>query len=334
MIPDHDLKRRLGFLHKEAIRKGLLVRIIKVRSHMNISLFSDKVEQWAFRGNDTADLCASRGLDILPSEFWDIWQQLGREIDDISTVRKHLHSLIVQIGQVAVQSKGQIREVDAQQWDDENRRENPVDDTSELSCRDLPPTFDFGRLVKVGYRTLGPMAPIVYQWLVELVSSPEGVSQWVNTYQLLIIFQQQPGHVGLREGFERSALSSDFWMGRWPGVRFFDGGWGFRYLFTSFAETSWNDFWIQEAKTVGHEFQRLDQLCPFEYPDCNRVWRWPLLSASSDCPSPRRAAQFESSSPGSPGRFLIQRLVRFLRLTRLGAPKLAEKGNLGWCKDW
>ena len=198
MIPDHDLKRRLGFLHKEAIRKGLLVRIIKVRSHMNISLFSDKVEQWAFRGNDTADLCASRGLDILPSEFWDVWQQLGREIDDISTVRKHLHSLIVQIGQVAVQSKGQIREVDAQQWDDENRRENPVDDTSELSCRDLPPTFDFGRLVKVGYRTLGPMAPIVYQWLVELVSSPEGVSQWVNTYQLLIIFQQQTGHVGLR----------------------------------------------------------------------------------------------------------------------------------------
>ena len=198
MIPDHDLKRRLGFLHKEAIRKGLLVRIIKVRSHMNISLFSNKVEQWAFRGNDTADLCASRGLDILPSEFWDVWQQLGREIDDISTVRKHLHSLIVQIGQVAVQSKGHIREVDAQQWEDENRRENPVDDTSELSCRDLPPTFDFGRLVKVGYRTLGPMAPIVYQWLVELVSSPEGVSQWVNTYQLLIIFQQQTGHVGLR----------------------------------------------------------------------------------------------------------------------------------------
>ena len=59
MLPDHDLKQRLGPLHLEALRRGLLVKIVKIRSHMNLSLFSDKVEKWAFRGNDQADDCAA-----------------------------------------------------------------------------------------------------------------------------------------------------------------------------------------------------------------------------------------------------------------------------------
>ncbi len=58
-----------------------------------------------------------------------------------------------------------------------------MEDDSLVSCQDLPPTFDFGTLV-------------VYKWVYELVSSQ--VCQWVNTSQLLIIFQQQTGYVGLK----------------------------------------------------------------------------------------------------------------------------------------
>ncbi len=82
----------------------MLVKIVKIRSHMNISLFSDKVEKWAFRGNDQADDCAARGRDVLSSEFCATWQRLGDELQQISYVRTHLHSLVVQVGQIAVQS--------------------------------------------------------------------------------------------------------------------------------------------------------------------------------------------------------------------------------------
>jgi len=198
MLQDHDLKLRLGSLHQEALRRGLLIKVIKVRSHMNSCLFSDRIEQWAFNGNDQADVCAARGLDFLPSSFRTLWTRLGEELQQIDFVREHLHSLMVHIGQIAVQSKSQIRVRDAQHWDETDTPANSIEDDSRISCHDLQPEFDFGTLIRVGYRTLGPMAPVVYRWLYELVSSEEGVCQWVNTYQLLVIFQQQTGHVGLR----------------------------------------------------------------------------------------------------------------------------------------
>ena len=47
-------------------------------------------------------------------------------------------------------------------------------------------------------------------------------------------------------------------------------------------------------------------------------------------PRRRREAKLDACSPGCQGRFLIVRLVRILHFTRFGAPRLAEKGNLGW----
>lgn len=198
MAPDHDLKSRLGKLHLEAIHRNLLVKVVKVRSHMNVSLFSDKVEQWAFRGNDQADACAARGLDLLTSDFRALWNRLGDELERITFIRTHLHTLFVQVGQIAVQSKNEIRNADAQLWDADPVEEVVVEEPSRISCQDLPPHFDFGQLARIGYRTLGPLAPVVYSWFYELVSSSEGVPQWVNTYQLLVIFQQQTGYIGLK----------------------------------------------------------------------------------------------------------------------------------------
>lgn len=198
VVPDHDLKSRLGQLHLEALHRNLLVKVVKVRSHMNVSLFSDKVERWAFQGNDQADACAARGLDLLTADFRTLWKRLGDELERITFIRTHLHTLFVQVGQIAVQSKHDIRNADAQMWEEAPVEDVVVEDHSQISCQDLPPHFEFGQLARIGYRTLGPLAPIVYSWFYELVSSSEGVPQWVNTYQLLVIFQQQTGYIGLK----------------------------------------------------------------------------------------------------------------------------------------
>ena len=198
IVTDHDLKTRLSILHQAATRRDLLVKVIKVRSHMNASLFSDAVERWAFAGNDQADSCEARGLDMLPRDFHTTWQTLIDDLNSISFLRDNLQSLFVQIGKAAVQCKDTIRVQDALQWEKDLQDTNPPDDPSEISCCNMPSQFDFGPLLRVGYRTLGPLAPVVYQWLFELVSPDEGVIHWVNTYQLLILFQQQTGHIGLR----------------------------------------------------------------------------------------------------------------------------------------
>ena len=63
------------------------------------------------------------------------WQRLCDELQQISYVRTHLHSLMVQVGQIAVQSKDQIRVVDSQQWTEDIRDENPVEDDSWFHVR-------------------------------------------------------------------------------------------------------------------------------------------------------------------------------------------------------
>ena len=100
-----------------------------------------------------------------------------------------------------------------------------MEDDSLVSCQDLP-TFDFGTLV-------------VYKWVYELVSSQEGVCQWVNTYQLLIIFQQQTGYVGLKRDPKGRLYDQ---ISKWEaGQEYIFLMWlVIRYLFTCIAETSWS----------------------------------------------------------------------------------------------
>ena len=202
MAKDHDLRAIVLQLSKQAQTANLLGAIMKVRSHMRREAFSNIVEQWAIRGNDFADLCAEKARTGFHPSFWQLWNSAKQQVFTITETRKALHHLFISIGKQVVSLKESIWDHDEKEHANPTaNRETEVVDEAKFSWNGIPEDFDFGALAGSGYRSLGSAVGDVHRWMTQLVSSTEGVEQWLSLHQLLILYQAETGKFGI---FHRS----------------------------------------------------------------------------------------------------------------------------------
>ena len=194
---DHDVKSSLWEAHRQAVQGGLEVKVIKVTSHMEQSDDISLVDSWVIRGNDSADRCAEQARQDFSQQFWTLWEALFQQLTTLDKVRKELHTLFLDVGRRVVSQKVAIRERGTETFDDVETTQQTVQDDALISLRGISNNVDFGNKQGNGYRSFGHFAPDVWRWLVELVSSSEGV-QWVSIHQLLVIFQLQTGFLGIK----------------------------------------------------------------------------------------------------------------------------------------
>ena len=194
MDPDHDLYQRLHKLWVVARRKNLFGRIVKVRSHMAIQQFSEKVERWAIKGNQTADHTAYRAWEGFTEIFRDTWRRMCCYYDAMGPIRDSIHAHFVRIGEEATASKADLRKAEADRWGTQEENAPLVETVDALTLDDFPCEWPVA---------LTPLyngaEPVILQWLRQLVSPNEGVVQWVSIHHLLIDFQQTMNIVGYRK---------------------------------------------------------------------------------------------------------------------------------------
>ena len=116
MDPDHDLYQQLYNLWVVARKKDLFGRIVKVRSHMAIHRFSEKVERWAIKGNQMADVTASRAWEGFTEVFLATWKQMCSYYDMMGPLRDSIHAHFVRIGEEATASKADLKKAEADRW--------------------------------------------------------------------------------------------------------------------------------------------------------------------------------------------------------------------------
>ena len=191
---DHDL---LGILHAlitQACSSHIFEDIVKVRSHEDELQYSDEIDKWAIRGNESADATAARARQGYTSRFLQVWMELCRHTERMEWLRDQIHDHIVRVGLEAVETKSKIRNVGTVRSSDEPSTVVPVQD-----C-DTQVTFD-GFLAISDYQPSVHLTDFAYEvtdWLRGLMSAHDAELQWVTSYQLLIDFQNFSGCIGVR----------------------------------------------------------------------------------------------------------------------------------------
>ena len=80
---------------------------LKVRSHQDISAYSDVVEKWAIRGNQKADETASSAREDFSPLLQYVWENLVGDVRKLNTLRDDIHGHIVRVGVLATTEKRQ-----------------------------------------------------------------------------------------------------------------------------------------------------------------------------------------------------------------------------------
>ena len=194
---DHDLKLSIWTCHQQLASWGLEVKTVKVTSHMELDDACTLVDAWVIRGNDSADRCAEQARLDYSSYFWVVWETLSHQLANLEKIRSELHTLFLDIGRCVVSQKSAIRDQAASEFQHAEALRPDVHDNALTSLQGISSDVDFSRKQGNGYRSFGHFAPMVWRWLVELVSSSEGV-QWVSLHQLLVLFQWQTGFVAIK----------------------------------------------------------------------------------------------------------------------------------------
>ena len=197
MDKDHDLKLSIWELHRRVVSLGLEVKVVKVTSHMRQDDSNTLVDTWVIRGNDSADKCAGQARQDFSASFWTLWDALAKQLQILDKVRKELHTLFLEIGRKVVACKTEIRDWEAASLHALEPVTIAVQDNALISLQGITTQVDFSSKQRSGYRSFGHFAPDIWRWLVELVSSSEGV-HWVSLHQLLVLFQWQTGFGGVR----------------------------------------------------------------------------------------------------------------------------------------
>ena len=116
MDNDHDLFQRIFTLWKQARRKCLFCRVMKVRAHMDLQQINEGVESWAVRGNTAADEAATGARADFSQDFFKVWQAVCRHHDTQQLVRDEIHNHFIRVGEEATASKGDLKEQEARRW--------------------------------------------------------------------------------------------------------------------------------------------------------------------------------------------------------------------------
>ena len=190
---DHDLLGILFALITQARSSHLFEDIVKVRSHEDELTYSDAIERWAIRGNESADVAAARARQVYTSRFVAVWTTLCSHTERMVWLRDCIHAHVVRVGLQAVDEKSKVKNVGTVRSEGDGP---PVVSTDDAMTR---VTFD-GFLDISEYQPsihLTDFALEVVEWLRGLLSASDADLQWVTSYQLLVDFQNFSGRIGM-----------------------------------------------------------------------------------------------------------------------------------------
>ena len=181
--------------------------IFKVPAHEALGEDATFFEEWIRHNNDQVDGAAKQANRARPQRFWDIWDEVRRDV----AYQQHVGSIVLglhrAIGRASCRAKRKQREP----ADVELQVVPPVPDERSLTCpvvpeRDLATVFaKFGR----------PYVMVLSNWL-RLVTGAGGVvaarPRWVSLAQLYLAFRHA---TGMEIPFYRQ--SSKAWYSTAPG---------------------------------------------------------------------------------------------------------------------
>eukprot|EP00438_Fugacium_kawagutii_P016980 Skav202416 [mRNA] locus=scaffold1370:238535:240418:- [translate_table: standard] len=210
-----DLWNQLRRRTLVALEADLLVVVCKVRSHQDPALYSDVVEQRAFRGNNFVDQMTHDVLQSMPPRLWQTLTAKRLELQQRTALRKSLHALIYQIGARAIASRGS--------WSDPapaSEQTDPVNRAlldAQSSVEPLPTTLD-GLTLPSNVAQHGDQ---LLNWLLKLQEGPVRSNKWISSYQLFAHFQAHSGDIGFHYDTKRRqyVAFSDYASGNYSFVR-------------------------------------------------------------------------------------------------------------------
>lgn len=204
---DHLLWNRLYDLMQEAKASDLIAGIVKVQSHAVINDALTPIDQWALRGNASADRAASGAFLLLPASVRHLWQRTFDALTKKAGMRDHMHQLIVNIAESTfLDTAPENVEPQCPKY-----TKPPPSQEARVSLWPLPtqltpyPSF------------LGNDTELVMQWLGTIVNHPDAAPRWTTSYHLLALFQICTKQIGFQ--YMRSSTS---WR-RIHDTRGFDG---------------------------------------------------------------------------------------------------------------
>ncbi len=184
-IKDGDLWHWI--FHQLRHVKHCLIKIVKVKSHLDPNEQDDDVEAWAVVGNSKADAIATQAREHLPNQLWIAWEKVTDYEAETTKFRRDLHSLFVQVGKRAVCNK-QMQRAPIPVGIDHQEKANADKQLRELSqtkYEDIPKHFQTDETEHV------------LQWL-NRVTEHKGQGRWVSWHQMLLLYQGQTGRKGPR----------------------------------------------------------------------------------------------------------------------------------------
>eukprot|EP00438_Fugacium_kawagutii_P018204 Skav230726 [mRNA] locus=scaffold401:228508:233396:- [translate_table: standard] len=190
---DADLWNCLRHAVLVAHAQELFLHVVKVRSHEDITAYSDHLEQWVIRGNMAVDQLALQALSTVPPSVWWSWQAACNKHDELAPLREAMHTLLYLVGKHAVECKGNIRHRDQQVLAEQA---SAIRFEDRLSFAPLPPSLD-----GFSFPTMNPHQRDVFDWLQVLQSGGETEQVWFCGHQLLALFQSMTN----RPGYQYSA---------------------------------------------------------------------------------------------------------------------------------
>lgn len=162
---DHDLLGILYQLILEADKLKCFEDVVKVRSHEDELQYSNAIEQWAIRGNASADLAASRARQGYSQQFLTVWNELLSHYRRETWIRDNIHSHFVRVGLEAVEAKSEIRNIGAVEQSNIGPKDIVTDESEGVvSFSGISEVVDYQPSVH-----LTDFAHNVFSWLIELI---------------------------------------------------------------------------------------------------------------------------------------------------------------------
>ena len=185
---DHDLWQKLWTLVRTSVSRGFFQQVVKVTSHQRVG-GGNFVEEWARRGNESADRTAGDAFQQWPASC----VRLAKKMEELYQQRhfacQEFHNMLVQCGLRDVESKAVSADHDEQRWEQETRKGDN---------RDAPVSLDgIQRLiVPTDPQHLGECLQPLHAWLTALTTAEDAMPIWLSSYQLLMHYQSTTGSMG------------------------------------------------------------------------------------------------------------------------------------------
>ena len=192
MCKDHDLWSELLFVVRKAVDAGLIQKVVKVRSHEDIAMYSDPIEKWAIRGNEAADALALQARLHLPNRLSQLWNRVKTQFHAARQMVREIHLHFVRVGQQTVLASKEVEKQDERAWDEAVAAPRHLD-VREVTFSTLPPIDDLPHK-----HTMRQVISPLHDWLQQLLADQSHPPLWVTGAHLLVHYQTTTNDLGFR----------------------------------------------------------------------------------------------------------------------------------------